>query len=101
MEGLYLLCSIVSTTITTITLSLLLPFHLLLRRIFPHAPPNTTTSTSLYEGTVWHERRRPVYHSFKYSVRYAFIDLGHALHAPPDHLSPQQARDIAHTNGPV
>ncbi|KAK1425358.1 hypothetical protein QVD17_20709 [Tagetes erecta] len=98
MELVYLLCSIISTSITSITLSLLLPF----RRLFRHSPPgDATNSVALYQGTVWHERRRPVHHSFKYSVRYAFIDLDLATHPPPDHLSPQQARTIAHTNGPV
>ncbi|PWA80431.1 hypothetical protein CTI12_AA196840 [Artemisia annua] len=48
-----------------------------------------------------HERRSPVHHSFKYNVRYAFIDLDHTIHPPPDHISAQQARDIAQTNGPV
>ncbi|KVH97358.1 Protein of unknown function DUF1365 [Cynara cardunculus var. scolymus] len=99
MEALYLVCSIFSTILTSFTLSLLLPFRLLLRRLFPPSTP--ADAIALYEGTVWHERRRPVHHSFKYSVRYALIDLDHALHSPPDHLSPRQARDIARTNGPV
>ncbi|KAJ0439547.1 hypothetical protein HanHA300_Chr16g0626581 [Helianthus annuus] len=96
MELLYLLCSIISNTFISFTLSLFLPF----RRLFPHST-DATNSFALYQGTVWHERRRPVHHSFKYSVRYAFIDLDLAPHPPPDHLSSQQARDIAHTNGPV
>nr|POE50002.1 hypothetical protein CFP56_33344 [Quercus suber] len=49
-------------------------------------------------GTVWHERRRPVRHSFQYPVRYALYNLDHA---PPDHLSADQARQIASTNGQV
>ncbi|CAH1416577.1 unnamed protein product [Lactuca virosa] len=102
MELLYLLCSIISTTLISFTLSLLLPFRLLLHRLFPRSTTaDATTSISLYDGTVWHERGRPVHHSFKYPVRYAFIDLDHTPHAPPHHLSPQQARDIAQTNGPV
>ncbi|KAJ9563621.1 hypothetical protein OSB04_008781 [Centaurea solstitialis] len=96
MEVLYLLCSIFSTVVTSFALSLLL----LLRRLFSHSAA-ADDAIALYEGTVWHERRRPVHHSFKYSVRYALIDLDHAIHAPPDHLSPQQARDIAQTDGPV
>nr|GFA20591.1 DUF1365 domain-containing protein [Tanacetum cinerariifolium] len=94
MEALYLLWSIITTTLTTIILSLLLPFTLLLRR-------NETTSVLLYDGTVWHERRRPVHHSFKYHVRYAFIDLDQTIHPPPDHLTGREVRDIAQTNGPV
>ncbi|KAF5761766.1 hypothetical protein HanXRQr2_Chr16g0768931 [Helianthus annuus] len=96
MELLYLLWSIISNTFISFTLSLFLSF----RRLFPHST-DATNSFALYQGTVWHERRRPVHHSFKYSVRYAFIDLDLAPHPPPDHLSSQQARDIAHTNGPV
>ncbi|XP_071708877.1 uncharacterized protein [Rutidosis leptorrhynchoides] len=95
MEAFYLLWSILSTTFTSITLSLILHF----RRLLRHSPE--PTSVALYDGTVWHERRRPVHHSFKYHVRYAFIDLDHTSHLPPDHLSPQQARDITQTNGPV
>nr|GMD05355.1 TBC1 domain family member 14 like [Ipomoea batatas] len=58
-------------------------------------------SVSLYQGTVWHERRRPLHHYFQYSVRYALIDLDHAHHAPPDRLSASQARSFCGTNGPV
>nr|POE50001.1 hypothetical protein CFP56_33343 [Quercus suber] len=50
------------------------------------------------KSTVWHERRRPVRHSFQYPVRYALYNLDHA---PPDHLSADQARQIASTNGQV
>ncbi|GFQ08714.1 hypothetical protein PHJA_003015400 [Phtheirospermum japonicum] len=96
MELLYLLCSIFSTAITSIVLSLLLPFRHLLRRI-----PSSVNSVALYEGTVWHERRRPVHHSFRYSVRYALIDLEDSRHALPNHLSADDARRVSKTNGPV
>ncbi|KAK2965283.1 hypothetical protein RJ640_004152 [Escallonia rubra] len=100
MEVLYLLCSIITTSLTSLTLSLLL----LLRRLLPstaapHHPADP--SVSLYQGTVWHERRRPVHHSFKYSVRYALVDLDHSSHAPHDHLSANDARLRARTSGPV
>lgn len=106
MELFYLLCSILSTFFTSLTLSLLLPFHTLLNR---HRSSRATTSSSnnepnqfsLYQGTVWHERRRPVHHSFNYPVRYALIHLDHELHAPPDHLSADKARQFAYTTGPV
>lgn len=88
----YLVCSIISTTFTTLFLSLLLPFRLLLP---------TSSSASLYQGTVWHERRRPVHHSFKYSVRYALFQLNHDSQSPSDHFSADEARTIAKTNGPV
>ena len=97
MEALYLLSSIISTSLTSFALSLLLLF----RRLFPSRAAGAPDSVSLYQGTVWHERRRPVHHSFKYSVKYALIDLDHALHAPSDHLSPDEARRVAETNGPV
>ncbi|XP_052291497.1 uncharacterized protein LOC102609914 isoform X2 [Citrus sinensis] len=103
MEIMYLLCSILSTAFTSLALSLLLPFRTLLRR---RCPPRASSSyssdpVSLYEGTVWHDRRRPVRHSFKYPVRYALFDLDHAPQAPPDHLSAGEARRVAETNGPV
>ncbi|KAL1829574.1 hypothetical protein DCAR_0208914 [Daucus carota subsp. sativus] len=96
MELLYLLFSIFSTTLTTLALSLFLPFRLLFSS--RAAPPS---SVSLYQGTVWHQRRRPVHHSFNYSVRYALYELNHDSHSPSDHFSADEARTIAKTNGPV
>ncbi|XP_057463369.1 uncharacterized protein LOC130753368 [Actinidia eriantha] len=101
MEVLYLLCSILSTCLTSLTLSFLLPFRRLLRRRHSDAEVDGAPPVSLYQGTVWHERRRPVHHSFRYSVRYALIDLDRASHAPPGHLSADQCRSVAQTNGPV
>ncbi|KAB2029316.1 hypothetical protein ES319_D05G153600v1 [Gossypium barbadense] len=101
MEVFYLLCSILSTFFTSLTLSLLLPFRFLLMR---HRLPLSTSQfepVSLYQGTVWHDRRRPVRHSFRYSVRYALFDLDHAPNTPPDHLSADEARRITKTDGPV
>ncbi|KAL3813474.1 hypothetical protein ACJIZ3_014742 [Penstemon smallii] len=99
MELLYLICSILSTAVTSLLLSLLLPCRYIIRRICTTRA--TDDSLVLYEGTVWHERRRPVHHSFHYSVRYALIDLDAAPHAPPNHLSPDAIRHISKTNGPV
>lgn len=106
MEILYLLCSIVYTSLTSFTLSLLLPFHALLRRrssARASASPSIDGAEpiSLYEGTVWHQRRHPVHHSFHYPVRYALIDIERAPHAPPNHLSADEARQITDTNGPM
>lgn len=100
MQLLFLLCSIIYNSITSLLLSLL---HLLRRRIFtPLAVPHGHDEfISLYEGTVWHERRRPVHHSFQYPVRYALIDLDQAANVPPNHLSGDEARRICKTNGPV
>ncbi|XP_061352456.1 uncharacterized protein LOC133297350 [Gastrolobium bilobum] len=106
MELLYLLCSIVFTSLTSLILSLLLPFHALLRRWGPSRGASTYCNDvagpiSLYEGTVWHQRRHPVHHSFQYRVRYALFDLDRAPHAPPDHLSADEARQLTDTNGPI
>ncbi|XP_060179620.1 uncharacterized protein LOC132609580 isoform X2 [Lycium barbarum] len=97
MEVFYLVFSILSTCITSLFLSLLLPFRLVLG-----GRAEGDSVVSLYEGTVWHERFRPVHHSFKYPVRYALIDLDHASNnTPSDHLAAQQARTISGTTGPV
>lgn len=106
MELIYLLCSLVSISFTTLVLSLILPFHALLRRLVSSRTASSSSNdgdepVSLYEGTVYHQRRHPVHHSFQYNVRYALIDLDRALHAPPNHLSPDEARQITDTNGPM
>ncbi|XP_062094970.1 uncharacterized protein LOC133800885 [Humulus lupulus] len=97
MELIYLFGSIISTFLTTLLLSLLLPFRLLLRR----RNHSHSHFLSLYEGTVWHERRRPVHHSFTYSVRYALFDLDSASASLQNHLSADEARRVAGTTGPV
>lgn len=105
MELLYLLCSIASTSFTTLILSLILPFHALLRRLLSSRAASSSNNEaepiSLYEGTVYHQRRHPVHHSFQYRVRYALIDLDRAPHVPPNHFSPDEARQITGTNGPM
>jgi len=106
MEIFYLLYSILSTFLTSLILSLILPFKALLRRRESARAASSFSrdevdSVSLYEGTVWHQRRHPIKHSFQYRVRYAFIDLDCASHAPRDHLSPDEARQITDTNGPM
>ncbi|MED6184273.1 hypothetical protein PIB30_045907 [Stylosanthes scabra] len=99
MEIVYLLCSILYNLVTTIILSLLLPFQALIRLRLRRSPPET--HISLYEGTVYHQRRHPLNHSFQYPVRYALIDLQRAPSTNHLHLSAHQARQITHTNGPV
>ncbi|CAJ2658653.1 unnamed protein product [Trifolium pratense] len=106
MELFYLLCSIVYTSITTLILSLFLPFHTLLRRLVLSRAASSSSSEgdefiSLYEGTIYHQRRQPVHHSFQHQIRYALIDLDRTPHAPPNHLSPDEARQITDTNGPI
>lgn len=100
MEALYLLGSIISTSFKTFILSLLLPLSSFLLRYCPNSFDDDD-GVSLYQGTVWHERLRPVHHSFKYNVRYALIDLDRASRPPPDHLSAHYCRSIAQTHGPV
>lgn len=107
MELVFLLCSILSTSFTSFFLSLLLLIRLLLRRLgyrFDAAGAVAGEGgdcVSLYEGTVWHERRRPVHHSFRYPVRYALIDLDRSSNPPSDHFSANEARRISGTTGPV
>ncbi|KAL9242117.1 hypothetical protein vseg_016149 [Gypsophila vaccaria] len=102
MELIYLLGSITSNLITSFALSLLLPFQLLLRHIFPSLASDDRAVT-LYEGVVWHERRRPVHHSFLYNVRYALIDLDRAprMVSSSSYISADAAREVAGTTGPV
>ncbi|CAK7350194.1 unnamed protein product [Dovyalis caffra] len=101
MEALWLLCSIITTFFTSLTLSVLLILRTLFTRNSFYTISSSSNAVFLYEGTVWHERRRPVHHSFWYSVRYALFDLDHTPHAPPDHLSADDARQVAKTIGPV
>ncbi|KAG7593379.1 hypothetical protein ISN45_Aa01g021830 [Arabidopsis thaliana x Arabidopsis arenosa] len=100
MELLYLLGSIIYTSTTSIFFSLLLPFRFLLHRLLPSRAA-VDPNVSFYEGTVWHDRLRPVRHSFRYSVRYALFDLDKAITTPPDHLSADEARRVSHTTGPI
>ncbi|KAI3470196.1 hypothetical protein Pfo_026859 [Paulownia fortunei] len=103
MTPLYLLCYITYTTFTSIILSLLLAFRLLLRRrvSVPHGSKETGNIVALYEGTVYHVRRHPVHNSFRFPARYALIDLDRRPYAPPNYLSADDARRAAKTNGPV
>ncbi|XP_038883201.1 uncharacterized protein LOC120074219 [Benincasa hispida] len=108
MEALYLVGSILSSFFTSFILSLILPFRWLLRRIFFSSTAPATAgsgkgadSVTLYQGIVWHQRRRPVHHSFRYAVRYALIDLDRSPSPPSDHLSAVDARRVAGTSGPV
>ncbi|XP_056689393.1 uncharacterized protein [Spinacia oleracea] len=100
MELLFLLGSIIWNTVISLALSLLLPFRLLLRWLLPSDDDGGLT---LYEGVVWHERRRPVHHSFQYNVRYALIDLDCSplSSSSSNHFSADEARQIAETSGPV
>ncbi|KAI3886182.1 hypothetical protein MKW92_039011 [Papaver armeniacum] len=111
MHGLFLLCSIISTSLISITLSLLLPLQYLYTRLSSSKlkekeENNNEPAIVLYEGEVWHERKRPVHNSFKYSSRHALLDLDRAPKSLPssffsNHLSAQEARNITSTTGPV
>eukprot|EP01018_Ginkgo_biloba_P030873 Gb_15318 [translate_table: standard] len=116
MELIYL----VGSMIRAVGLSLVLSLHLFKRILFNSKQPTCSKPEGdnivvgkedegglmLYEGKVWHERRRPVVHSFEYNVRYALINLDHP---PPwllpvirkHHMDADQVRSIAGTAGPV
>lgn len=100
MEVVFLLCSAMSTFLTSSLLSLALAI-----RSIPlcfsclRFDGDRNAAVLLYEGRVRHARRRPVEHAFEYSVRYALIDLDSS--PQPSHLSAERAREIARTNGPV
>ncbi|KAI3984487.1 hypothetical protein MKX01_033980 [Papaver californicum] len=109
MDGLYLLCSIISTSVVSIILSLLLPCQYLYDLLFIKSSLKNEDNepvVSLYEGLVWHERKRPVHNSFQYNSCYALLDLDLAPKSLPsslfsNHLSAQEARRITSTSGPV
>ncbi|XP_058071483.1 uncharacterized protein LOC131220705 isoform X2 [Magnolia sinica] len=98
MEALYLLWSIAYTTVTSALFSLLIPFQTFLHLFFLSPNPN---AVFLYQGHVHHVRKRPVFHSFQYDVRYALFDLDLSPPFFSTHLSAQEARHITHTSGPV
>ncbi|KAK9155121.1 hypothetical protein Sjap_002601 [Stephania japonica] len=108
MEAVYLLCSATSTLARSLALSLGLLFRSLCSLILNRTQQQQqqqqqeNDGISLYEGMVWHERRSPVRHAFKYSVRYALVDLDRA-HSSflANHLSAHEARRITSTTGPV
>ncbi|KAH6833463.1 hypothetical protein C2S53_012685 [Perilla frutescens var. hirtella] len=104
MTPLYVVCYIIYTTFTSTILSLLLGFRLLRRRLSfssTAAEVDAGNVIALYEGTLHHERRHPVHNSFRFTARYALIDLDRPPHAPPTYLSADKARQTAKTNGPV
>ncbi|KAL0353053.1 UNVERIFIED_CONTAM: hypothetical protein Sangu_0886600 [Sesamum angustifolium] len=98
----YLVCYIVYTIFTSTILSIPLALRYLIRRISPlRATKEIENIVALYEGTVHHERRHPVHHSFRFPARYALIDLDRPPYSPPNFLSAKDARRAAKTNGPV
>lgn len=100
MEALYLVASLATTLLTSTFLSLLLLLRLLLTRRPPLAGGGDGgAAVRLYEGRVRHSRRRPAAHAFEYPVRYALVDLDRL--PLPGHLSPDDARRVASTSGPV
>ncbi|CAK9199913.1 unnamed protein product [Sphagnum troendelagicum] len=114
------LCSLTFTLVSTVALSLLRSIYLAPRLVFNffccHKAPTSSSAENLldnraaqdhhvqmYEGKVWHERKKPLVHKFEYPVRYALINLDKppswfsALH----HISASEARHIASTSGAV
>ncbi|CAN6553367.1 unnamed protein product [Malus baccata var. baccata] len=102
MELFYLLCSILSTLLTSLTLSLSPSSSLstISSAASLHAPPLPLplppSSTKVPFGA---SAARPVHHSFPYAVQYALIDLDHTPQPLPNHLSAEEARRIAGTDG--
>lgn len=106
MELLYLIGSVFKA----LTISFLYTLQLLCKKLlFSKTTTNCAKEGSglvVYEGKVWHERRKPVVHSFEYNVRYALINLDDP---PPwflpvinnHHMDSQQVRSITGTSGPV
>ncbi|XP_042026197.1 uncharacterized protein LOC121773409 [Salvia splendens] len=103
MTPLLIICYFIYTTFTTTILSILLGLRLLRRRLFSPSTSsdNVGNVVALYEGALNHERRNPVRNSFRFTTRYALIDLDRAPYAPPTYLSADEARRMAKTNGPV
>ncbi|KAL8103375.1 hypothetical protein AgCh_027804 [Apium graveolens] len=105
MDGAFLplvvFCYFIYTSITSFILSIVLLIRYTLSQFYTFFSSRVDDAISLYEGTVIHERRHPVTHSFKTPVRFALIDLDCSSYIPPNHLSAQEARSIAGTNGPV
>ncbi|WOH12046.1 hypothetical protein DCAR_0831544 [Daucus carota subsp. sativus] len=97
----FVLCSVFYTFLTSFILSVVLLIRCTISLLFGFFRTRADDSISLYEGTVCHERRHPLSHSFKMSVRYALIDLDRSSYIPPNHLSAKEARSIAGTKGPV
>ncbi|XP_057771312.1 uncharacterized protein LOC130991223 [Salvia miltiorrhiza] len=100
MTPLYIICYFVYTTLTSTILSLLLGLRLL-RRLLSSSSTDAGNVIALYEGTVNHERRHPARNSFRFTTRYALLDLDRPPYAPPAFLSADEARRAAKTNGPV
>ncbi|KAM1350754.1 hypothetical protein ACFXTH_004604 [Malus domestica] len=100
MELFYLLCSILSTLLPSLTLSLSPSSSLstISSAASLHAPPLPLppSSTKVPSGA---SAARPVHHTFRYAVHYALIDLDHTPQPLPNHLSAKEARRIAGTDG--
>ncbi|KAK1378430.1 hypothetical protein POM88_025174 [Heracleum sosnowskyi] len=106
MDGILLplvvFCYFLYTSITSFILSIVLLIRYTLSQFYGFfASRVDDDAISLYEGTVIHDRRHPVNHCFKTPIRFALIDLDRSSYIPPNHLSSEEARSIAGTNGPV
>ncbi|KAG0481328.1 hypothetical protein HPP92_012186 [Vanilla planifolia] len=99
MELFLLLCSMVSTFVSSFLLSVLLVIRSLPLYSINLSPQPDGATARIYEGSVRHSRTKPVANSFEYPVRYALFDLDSAPQI--SHLSADRAREAAGTNGPV
>mmetsp|Transcript_14570 Transcript_14570/g.39446 ORF Transcript_14570/g.39446 Transcript_14570/m.39446 type:complete len:317 (-) Transcript_14570:567-1517(-) len=99
-QGLHLLGDFAHYAFLTL---LYTPLFFLKNLVLPSSQP--ASGVVFYEGVVTHERKKPKKHAFRYNVRAAYIYLDD----PPswfskqqhDHLTAQQAREFAGTDGPV
>ncbi|CAB1184613.1 unnamed protein product [Spirodela intermedia] len=122
MEVVYLIGSLVSSTLTSAVLSLRLVLRCLASCLcrppggdFEAAKGDDAPLLRLYQGHVKHVRRSPHHHAFEYPVRYALVNLERPCSStasplpsslfPPSffagHLSADNARAVTDTNGPV
>ncbi|KAF3787442.1 hypothetical protein EJ110_NYTH14972 [Nymphaea thermarum] len=107
---LFLLCFLVSVLLRSTLHSLILLFRFLsasvLHWFLPRRQQEGEPTLVLYQGKVWHRREKPIFHAFKYDVRYALLDLDRppaslALSIRRHHMTSQAARNAAGTDGPV
>lgn len=97
-------CIVYHTTAAVLSLPWTILFYLGLRqRSDTGDPPESAT---FYEGNVVHIRRAPRVNKFRYAVRMAVLDLDRppawfARSQAADHMTADQARAFAGTDGPV
>lgn len=100
------LCSLVLNLLFVLSISLLRSIYLGFRLLCTSSEGKGMDEAGgavMYEGKVWHERRKPMVHTFEYDVRYALLNLDVApvWFTASHHMTACEARSIAATTGPV